>query len=143
MTARLHQNVLVVDDDGAILSALSRVLVRAGYDCLTAGNLHDAVRQVRQNGPQLGLVVTDLSLSGESGMTLIHHLHRRHPSVPVVVLTAFGDWDLYAESLGEGVLEFLSKPIQPEAIVAVVERVLGPPKVRKRGGVAGGAGRPV
>lgn len=126
MTPRLPKCVLVVDDDAAIVAAISRLLTRAGYECFASSNLHDAVRQVGVHGHRLGLVITDLSLARESGMSLVHHLHRRRPSVPVVVLTAFGDWDLYAEALGEGVREFLCKPIQPEPMLAVVEKILGP-----------------
>jgi DNA-binding NtrC family response regulator len=119
-----HHVILIVDDDAAVVAALARLLDREGYACVGASNLRDAARCMSRSGDDLALVITDLSLAGESGMTLVHHMHRRRPGVPVVVLTAFGDWGTYADALGEGVVGFLNKPVSTQDILALVRRLV-------------------
>ena len=124
MSEQKYPNViLVVDDDAAVVAALFRVLEREGHTCAGASNLKQAVRTIAQLGEQLALVITDLSLAGENGMDLVHHLHRREPKLPVIVLTAFGDWGNYADALNEGVVAFLSKPTSTQEILGIVRRV--------------------
>jgi len=70
------------------------------------------------------LVLSDLQMQGMSGLALLGRARRIAPGVPFVLLTAHATVDSAVEALRQGATDYLQKPIQPEHLVAVVERVL-------------------
>jgi len=80
--------ILLVDDDPALLRLLSIRLTAAGYDVMTADNCAQSLAQFAVHYPHL--VITDLQMDGMDGLALFDTIHRSHPTLPVIILTAYG-----------------------------------------------------
>ncbi len=112
------KKVLVVDDEPAVLFALSEALVdkRRGLQVVTAANGREAMQVLQTE--KVDLVVSDLRMPEVDGFELLAHLRRNHPSLPVILMTALGPDETSARLDAEGALECLSKPFD----VAVLRR---------------------
>src|SRR5499427_9039156 len=100
--------ILLVDDDPALLRLLSIRLTAAGYDVMTADNGAQALAQLAVHYPHL--VITDLQMDGMDGMALFDTMHRSHPTLPVIILTAHGTIPEAVAATQRGVFGFLTKP---------------------------------
>src|SRR5262245_42286641 len=81
-------HVVVVDDQAVVREFLRQSLEGAGYRVTAAGEGVEALEAVRRDPPQV--LVTDLSMRGMDGTTLVRTLSESHPTVVIVVLTGFG-----------------------------------------------------
>jgi DNA-binding NtrC family response regulator len=122
-TIMATKHILVVDDDVELLKALRKVLSKDEYDVATASSAVEAMAQMGGDS-RFDLVITDLSMPGESGISLLKKIRQQSPQTRVVMLTAFGDWSNYGEAMALGASEFLSKPINTEELLQCVHRTL-------------------
>jgi two-component system nitrogen regulation response regulator GlnG len=118
-------NVLVIDDEPAICWSLQEVLADAGHLVEAAGSVEQAWEKMRTHAPDL--VVLDVRLPGEDGLSALTEIKRRHPRAPVIVITAFGDLPTAVAALGRGAFEYLVKPFDLAQFALTVERALAPP----------------
>lgn len=127
--------ILLVDDDTALLRLLSIRLDAAGYDVKTADSGAQALNQLAVHYPHL--VITDLQMDGMDGLTLFDAIHRSHPTVPVIILTAHGTIPEAVAATQRGVFGFLTKPFDGKDLLVQVEKALrlsGPPATEGRSG---------
>jgi DNA-binding response OmpR family regulator len=121
--------VLIVDDDRRVLGALSQHLKGIGCSCVTCDNGSEAMLQFAAGG--IDLVVTDLTMPGVDGFSVIN-LIRSESAVPIIVVT--GHFDDYKQILGRYEnITTLRKPFGPAWFVAQVElaiATLGVPHAR-------------
>jgi CheY-like chemotaxis protein len=104
-----RSSVLIVEDERASRTALSRLLAQSGYDNRAVATAEDALQLVRRSGvPRVALV--DLNLPGMSGLELIEKLSRIDPSVQIVLTTAAAGEPLM-ERLRDSGVEYLRKPL--------------------------------
>lgn len=115
-------NILVVDDTEAICSALRDLLVMAGYAVRTAPSGERALQIM--DSTHMDLVITDLRMSGMSGLDLLKKVKQRRPSLPVIILTGFGDMDSVIAAMRAGVADYLKKPFSVNEVLDVVKREL-------------------
>ncbi len=115
------QRLLVVDDDTDIRTLLAEQLTRAGFAVSTAGN-GAQMRQVLGGG-QIDLVVLDLNLPREDGLTLCRDL-RSHSTLPVIMLTARGAPVDRIVGLEMGADDYVTKPFEPRELIARIRNVL-------------------
>lgn len=113
-------HILLVDDEARILKFLVARLRASGYEVTTAGDGEQALEQVREQEPDL--VVLDLILPGKSGLQTLEEL-RLFSAVPVIVLSARGTDADKIKGLDLGADDYLSKPFNPEELVARIEAV--------------------
>ena len=104
--------ILVVDDDGAVRSSLRLLLKRAGYEVETVESPDEAMGVVRNVAPELILLDMNFtrSTSGAEGLTLLKQIKIFQPSVPVMLMTAWGSIPLAVEGIKAGAMDFISKP---------------------------------
>jgi len=114
--------VIVVDDDHEMANVLRDVLGEAGYRVLSASSGADALTLVRENDHDL--LITDLRMSGMSGQQLQIELKRIAPSLPVIIITAFGSIPTAIESMKLGAFDYLTKPFGNDELLLVVSRAL-------------------
>ena len=114
--------ILLVDDDPALLRLLSIRLTAAGYDVVTADSGAQALVQLAVRYPHL--VITDLRMEGMDGMALFDTMHRSHPTLPVIILTAHGSIPEAVAATQRGVFGFLTKPFDGKDLLAQVEKAL-------------------
>jgi diguanylate cyclase (GGDEF)-like protein len=120
-TSEAHRRVLCVDD-----SRLTREQVRDALggrvDLECVESAEEAIASLEREPADL--VISDLHMAGLSGLALLDRARRIAPGVPFVLLTAHASVDSAVEALRRGATDYLQKPIQPEHLAAVVERVL-------------------
>ena len=122
MPDRPLANILVVDDSEAICKALYDLLTLSGYSVRTAPSGERAM-QILETA-EMDLVISDLRMSGMSGLKLLKKVKERHPSLPFVILTGYGDMDSVIEAMRSGVADYLKKPFSVEEVLKVTEREL-------------------
>jgi len=116
--------ILLVDDDIELLKALTKVLEKEGYEVVAQPDAAAAISYINSTRKKFDLVLTDVSMPGMKGTTFLAALKTAFPAVPVIVITAFGDWGQYMEALREGAFEYLSKPLDKNELLAAVRRAL-------------------
>lgn len=121
MTAH-SKKILLVDDDPALLRLLSLRLTAAGHDVVTAESGDKALAHFAVSLPHL--VITDLRMDGMDGMTLFDTIHRSHPALPVIILTAHGSIPDAVAATHRGVFGFLTKPFDGKDVLSHVEQAL-------------------
>ena len=84
----MSAKLLVVDDDADLLQLLSMRLTAAGYHVTGVGSAEEALAHLEASRPQL--VVSDVQLPGRDGLALFDAIRKRHPALPVILLTAHG-----------------------------------------------------
>ena len=114
--------VLVVDDDPSVRTALVRTLTSAGYrvrDFAAAQAFLDS-----GSHQQPGCLILDLRLPDLDGMALYERLRAAGAWMPVIFLTGFGDIPTSVEAMKAGAMDFLPKPVADEVLLAAVEAAL-------------------
>jgi two-component system response regulator GlrR len=114
--------ILIVDDDPALLRLLALRLQAEGHEAVQADSGEAALAQLDHALPSL--LVTDLRMGGMDGLQLFEAVHRRHPLLPVVMLTAHGTIPDAVKALQRGVFGYLPKPFAAHELMAEVERAL-------------------
>ncbi|MCK4593875.1 sigma-54-dependent Fis family transcriptional regulator [bacterium] len=114
--------VLIVDDDPEVVKALERVMGRAGYRTLLAGDTDEAREALAVN--EVDLFLVDLVLPSGSGLELITGARMRDANLAVIVLTGHGSVQSAVEAMRAGAYDYLTKPVNPEELLLQVERAL-------------------
>lgn len=113
--------ILVVDDDDSARGFLSSVLAAEGYHCIVANSAASAEVLLRQEQVQLALI--DLYLGTANGLNVLDLIKVLQPQCACVMMTAHMSVETVAKSLGSGALEYLSKPLLIDDLLAVVRKV--------------------
>jgi FixJ family two-component response regulator len=114
--------VHVVDDDDSARTAVVRLLTAAGYIARGYGSAGEFLMTVSDEAP--GCLVLDVRMPGPSGLELQDALARRHSTLPVVFLTGFGDIPMSVRAIKAGAVDFLTKPVEREALMRAVRSAL-------------------
>jgi two-component system response regulator GlrR len=114
--------LLLVDDDPDLLRLLSIRLQGAGYAVSAVESAEAALSQVSVSCPDV--VITDLRMGGMDGMALFESLQKKHPALPVVILTAHGTIPDAVAATQRGVFGYLTKPFEGKALIDQVEKAL-------------------
>ncbi|HEY1396191.1 response regulator transcription factor [Roseateles sp.] len=112
---------LVVDDDAEIRRSLDEYLQKFSVAVSTAGDGREMRRQMATQ--VFDVVVLDLMLPDENGLTLCQWIQQHHPSVPVIMLTAHGDPISRVLGLEMGADDYLAKPFEPRELVARIHAI--------------------
>src|SRR3981189_2890636 len=116
--------VLVVDDDNSICRWLNAVLTAEGYECRAARSVEDAEPLLRE-GP-IDLALLDIYIGQSNGLEFLEKLKTLQPECKCVVMTAHASVETVARSVAGGALEYLSKPLLIDELVALLRKLTGP-----------------
>ena len=120
MTDTPPLTVALVDDDDDLRHATTQLLTLHGF-AVTAYS--DATTALAAIGADfVGVVVTDVRMPGMSGIELFRTLAARDAELPVILITGHGDVTMAVDAIKAGAWDFLTKPFDPEALVAAVSR---------------------
>jgi DNA-binding response OmpR family regulator len=122
--------IVVIEDDVGFLDLLRVHLTSAGHEVLTAEDAALGLRAVITESPDL--ILLDLTVPYLDGFEMIRAL-RNDPAtsrIPVVVLTGRGDDETFAQVRALGASHFLTKPVERDVLIGVIETQLGAPKKR-------------
>jgi len=123
--------VFVVDDDPAVLKALSRLLLSAGYEPEPFNSPTEFMSRYNPDTP--GCLVLDLSMPEVSGLELQHWLAQTKSPLPVIFLSGRTDVTASVKAMKEGALDFLTKPVEDMVFLQTVERALRRDREARRG----------
>lgn len=122
MPAETPTRILIVDDDPYFLRVLSRILTDEKFQVTTASRAAEAEQTLRHS--TFDVVISDLRLPDGDGLSILESLRRAGSSVPVVILTAYGEVDSYLAAMNAGAVEYLNKPVRSEELLGVVRNCL-------------------
>ena len=116
------QSVLIVDDEPDIRELLDITLSRMGLKTHSAATLEEAINMVASVSPDLCL--TDMRLPDGNGITLVEYIQQEFSHIPVAMITAHGSVETAISALKAGAFDFISKPIELEALRKLVSSAL-------------------
>ena len=105
----MKPKILIVDDEKPLRDTLARWF-RPGYECLLAPDADAALEIVRAT-PDLALMISDIRMPGEDGVTLLRRAREIHPGLAAILLTAYGTVELAVAAMKDGAADFFQKPI--------------------------------
>ncbi len=114
-------SILIVDDEKHTRQGLSLAL-SDNYDVSTAANADEALRLM--SAQNFDAIITDLRMSGKSGLDLIEEAILMPNKPACIMMTAYGNIDVAVEAMKHGASDFLTKPIDLERLETIVERAL-------------------
>ncbi len=119
----MTKTILVVDDELDMLQLLQRTLEK-DMDCRVevASSGEMALAQLDRHA--VDLLVTDIRMSGMSGLELLQQVKLAFPNLTVVMMTGFGDIEVAVEAMKQGAYDFITKPFDHDALVLRLEKAL-------------------
>jgi two-component system response regulator GlrR len=114
--------VALVDDDPGLLRLLTIRLKSEGFEVAACESASQALQSVKSFHPDV--VVTDLRMAQMDGIGLLRELQKRHPAMPVILLTAHGTIPDAVEATKSGAFAFLTKPVEKEQLLEELEKAL-------------------
>jgi len=114
--------VLIVDDEPDVRLGLRRFLMAKGYEVDEAGDCREAEAAFAASPPDAAIV--DQQLPDGSGVDLLPRLRALHPGASLIVLTGYGSIELAVRAIKEGAEQFLTKPVDAQAILVLIERLI-------------------
>lgn len=114
--------ILIVDDEQPIRTLLARLLGTHGFDCMTAGSVAEARRQLATE--QVALILSDVNMPGESGIEFAQEVAKDYPDVAVVMVTGLDDRRYAEAALEHGAYGYVLKPFKPNELVINVVNAL-------------------
>jgi DNA-binding response OmpR family regulator len=121
----MAKRILIIEDDPAVLRAISYMLEKEGYEVLTAVNGLEGLTKVKGENPDL--LILDVMLPGIDGFEVCHRL-RAEPQtaqLPILMLSAKGQAADKSMGLQVGANEYLTKPVERLVLLSKVEALLG------------------
>ncbi len=116
----MSERIFLVDDDTDALEVYRARLSHGGYEVETADSAEKALARLKAFDP--GLIVTDVRMSGMSGLELLERVQTAMSDVSVVVMTGHEDMETAVYAMKAGAFDFLVKPVDPKALQAVAQR---------------------
>jgi len=119
------KHILIAEDEEVIRMALSIILKQAGYSVTTVSDGTEAfatIKKHRQGKAPVDLLITDILMSGMTGMVLKSELKKANLDLPTFAVTGYGDKEIMVELIREGFEGCLEKPIQGDQILKHLER---------------------
>ncbi len=119
-------NVLIVDDNKSILSALD-ILLSRDYDVTCLSTPNQIVSELRKNSYHLVLLDMNFSAgvnTGNEGIYWLNEIKKLHPEMSVVMITAYGDVELAVKAVKQGATDFILKPWDNAKLMATVKSAI-------------------
>ena len=126
----MPNQILIVDDDRPFSKEVAAFLAELGYRAHPCYSLSEARKVLKASQPDL--VLLDLNLPDGSGMDLLPEVLHEPGETPVIILSGYGTIPVAVEAIKRGAEDFLTKPVDPEHLRIIVERVLERRRLRNR-----------
>ena len=114
--------IWIVDDDRSIRWVLEKALARENLPCKAFGVAQDVLNELEHDSPQV--LISDIRMPGMSGIELLRAVKRRHPALPVIVMTAYSDLESAVSAFQGGAFEYLPKPFDVDKAVELIRRAV-------------------
>lgn len=115
--------ILSVDDEKPIRELIAQFLGMSGFKCFIASNAEEA-KSILRNQKDIGLIISDIKMPGESGLDLIRYVRKEYPDVATVMITGVNDLLVAEEALSIGVYDYIVKPFGRNELLISVANAL-------------------
>jgi len=112
--------ILVVDDELMMRNLLEKILIRDGYNVITAENGQDALEVL--NKDKIDIVISDMKMPEMNGFDLLKIIKNEYPRIGMIMMTAYGDTYTVKDALLLGADEYITKPFKSFEVSMIVER---------------------
>ncbi|MDG0816328.1 sigma-54-dependent transcriptional regulator [Bdellovibrio svalbardensis] len=113
--------IMIIDDEPAMGAMLSDFLKAQNYESVVYASPVEALQNLSE---EISLVITDLKMPQMDGMTFIQEALKLHPTLPIILVTAFGSIETAIEATRKGAFHFLTKPLKLNELLVYVEKAL-------------------
>lgn len=120
MKSSENRSILLVDDEQDIRDVLAISLADLGYEVLEAENGTKAMELFAEHKPVI--VLTDIKMPGMDGIEILKKIKQSNPYAQVIMITGHGDMDTAVDSLKNGAIDFITKPISSTALEIALQR---------------------
>jgi DNA-binding NtrC family response regulator len=114
--------ILIIDDEEVLREVLETLLQREGFDTLTAATGEEGVTLL--DTEEADLVVLDMMLPGMNGIETMRMIRESHPTLPIIIITAYSSIDGAIQAMKEGAYHYIPKPFKNEEVVLTVRKAL-------------------
>jgi len=114
--------ILVVDDELNMRLVLNAMLKKEGYDVVTASDGLNALKILKED--DCAVVITDLKMPNLDGMELLYRIVKHYPSIPVIIITAYGTIGTAVDALKKGAFDYITKPFDQEELKNVLSKAV-------------------
>jgi len=126
----MKKTILLVDDETDLREVLDISLSHSGYNVLTAENGTQALSILNDN--DIPVVITDIKMPGIDGIELLRKIKNKNPEAEVIMLTGHGDLELAIKSLKHEATDFITKPINDDALEIALQRAFEKIQMRQK-----------
>jgi len=120
--ADTEKHLLIVDDEGALRSAIADRLSGHGFRVEQAGSGEEAIERLAEFA--FDLLITDLRLPGMCGREVLNNALERYPDLVAIVITGYGTVKDAVDAIKQGAADFVTKPFQFDALLHVIQSAL-------------------
>ncbi len=123
-------DILIVDDETDIRTQISGILEDEGYQTRSAANSAEALAAVANRQPSLMILDVWLANSEYDGIQILEIVRRDHPTLPVVMISGHGTFDMAVNATKKGAYDFISKPFKTDVLMLTIERALSEARLK-------------
>ncbi|VAX13267.1 Nitrogen regulation protein NR(I), GlnG (=NtrC) [hydrothermal vent metagenome] len=116
------ETIWVVDDDRSIRWVLEKALKQAQMEVKTYEDANSVLKDLQREEPDA--IISDIRMPGTDGLELLSQIHRQHPDLPVIIITAHSDLDSAVSAYHGGAFEYLPKPFDVDDAVELTRRAV-------------------
>ncbi len=119
----MKQKILIVDDKPDITRWLERLIGNELHlETIAAGGAEAALQILEES--EVNCMLVDMKMPGMDGMELLRHIKKKDASLPVLIMTAYGDIEKAVQAMKDGAYDFITKPFEEERLLYTVRRAL-------------------
>ncbi len=116
--------IMVVDDEKVQIESIMRGLKNRKFGVVQALNGEEALRHLEEPDNNIDMVLTDYSMPGMNGIELLRRIREKDCTLPVIIMTAYGDKDLVIDAMRNECDSFIEKPFTPDLLMKEINRVM-------------------
>ena len=127
--ADLAPHILIVDDEADLRQMVNLCLTQAGYRTSMAANAAEAYLLADEH--HFDVIITDVMMPGEDGISFLGKIHTSKPDVPVIIMTGFAQLQMAVNAIKNGAFEFIHKPFDFILLRKVVDKALSYSRLKR------------
>jgi DNA-binding NtrC family response regulator len=116
-------HILVVDDDLVVLQSCKKILESSGKTVTLTETVKEALKVIDQKA-SIDLVLVDIKMPEEDGLSLIEKLREKGIDIPILVMSGYPTEETIDTSLSTGAHDFIAKPFTPDELLNTIETIL-------------------
>jgi PAS domain S-box-containing protein len=122
MSEKKGGTIMVVDDEPVILENIASLLRNRGYTVVACRSGNEALANLEEH--DITVLLTDVRMPSPSGLEILERVHGLRPEVPVILMTAYAEFDLAIEAIKKGAFDFVVKPYRGVHLLHTVEKAV-------------------